>query len=58
MLNDEMLMITICQEMNWTYQDYVQQPAWFIELLNQKMQIDSKRIKKQINTNRVKSNIR
>lgn len=42
-------MLAVCQEMSWTYQIYMAQPVWFIDLLKDKMQMDSESIKKQIN---------
>lgn len=44
-----MEMISICQEMGWTYQQYMQQPKSFIASLQDKMQLDSKEMKKEIN---------
>ena len=41
--------VTICQEMGWTYSQYINQPKWFVDLLKDKLQIDSDNIKKQIN---------
>jgi len=42
-----MQIVSICQEMGWTYQEYMIQPVWFIDLLKDKLQIDSDNIKKQ-----------
>ncbi len=40
---DEVMFIAVtCQEYGWTYQEYMSQPIWFIELVRQKMVIDSK----------------
>jgi len=44
-----MQIVSICQEMGWTYQEYMEQPRWFIDLLRDKLQIDSENIRKQIN---------
>lgn len=38
-----MFMLIICQEVGWTYQEYMSQPIWFIEALRSKMSIDNKR---------------
>ena len=43
-----MQIVSICQETGWTYQEYMNQPKWFIDLLKDKLQIDSDNIKKQI----------
>lgn len=37
-----MLMIAICQEMKWTYQDFINQPKFFIDLLIEKIKRDNK----------------
>lgn len=39
-----MMAVSICQEMKWTYLDYLQQPNWFIELLKSKLIIDNRKI--------------
>ena len=44
-----MQVVSICQEMGWTYQEYMNQPKWFIDLLKDKWQIDNDNMKKQIN---------
>jgi hypothetical protein len=41
-VDEVMFIAVICQEYGWTYQEYMSQPIWFIELLRQKMIIDSK----------------
>ena len=44
-----MQIVSICQVMGWGYQKYMEQPEWFIDLLQDKLQIDSKNIRDQIN---------
>ncbi len=44
-----MQIVSICQEMGWDYTTYQQQPIWFIDLLKDKLRIDSDNMKKQIN---------
>ncbi len=44
-MDSDMVMIAICQEMGWTYEEYLNQPIWFINLLKAKMIIDNKKIK-------------
>jgi len=34
----------LCQDMKWTYQEYLDQPHWLIEFLNEKRIIDNKYI--------------
>ena len=33
--------------MRWTFDDFISQPEWFIELLKRKLIIDADKIKKQ-----------
>ena len=40
--------VSICESMNWSYDEYLSQPGWFIELLKAKKTIDSDNAKKQI----------
>lgn len=47
-----MEIVSICQEMGWTYFEYIEQPSWFLELLKTKLQIDSERIEKEIKNSR------
>lgn len=44
-----MEMISICQEMGWSYQEYMMQPKPFIASLQDKMQLDSKERTKELN---------
>jgi hypothetical protein len=40
---DEMMqMVAICQEYKWTYQEYMSQPSYFIQLVKAKMVRDNK----------------
>ena len=41
-----MQIVAICEEMGWTYEEYMAQPVWFIDLLKDKLQIDSENIRK------------
>lgn len=43
-----MQIVSICQEMGWTYQEYMEQPIWFIDSLKDKLQIDSENMRKQM----------
>ena len=40
-----MIMVTICKEFGWTYDQYVSQPSFFIELVKEKMIRDNKEAK-------------
>lgn len=44
-----MQIVGICQEMGWTHKEYIEQPMWFIQLLKDKLQIDSDSMNKQLN---------
>lgn len=39
----EMLAVEICQMYGWTYQQYTEQPIWFIDLIIEKIKIDRKK---------------
>jgi len=38
-------MVIICDDQGWTYQEYLEQPTWFIQLLIRKKEIDQKHSK-------------
>lgn len=40
-LDLEMQIVVMCETFGWTYQQYIEQPTWFIELIREKMKIDS-----------------
>ena len=40
-------MIQICREMHWTYQEYLEQPVWFVELLIEILNLEAKEIKRK-----------
>jgi len=41
-----MQIVAICQEFGWDYYQYMEQPKWFIGLLQDKMEIDAQEAKK------------
>lgn len=43
----EMLIVHTCQEFKWDYETYMQQPSWFIEMINKKFEIDGKQAKQE-----------
>ena len=43
-----MKVVSICQEMGWTYNEYMNQPQWFLDLLEDKLKIDSDNAKKEL----------
>jgi len=38
-----MKIVSVCQEMNWTYWDYMNQPSWFLDILENKLRVDYKK---------------
>lgn len=41
-----MVTVSICQEMGWTYEEYMSQPKWFLNSLMDKMEVDAQEAKK------------
>lgn len=41
-----MSVVVICQEMGWTYEQYLAQPVWFVSLIAEKLNQDGKEMKK------------
>ena len=37
-----MAIVSICEQHNWTYQEYLSQPHWFLEILKFKKIIDKR----------------
>ncbi|MHA1347411.1 MAG: hypothetical protein ACTSO3_13510 [Candidatus Heimdallarchaeaceae archaeon] len=54
-MTPDMEIVAICQEMKWTYWDYMEQPNWFLDLVSQKLQIDSEKIRKEIDKTKLKN---
>jgi len=42
-MDDLMLTVTICETFGWTYEQYQNQPAFFLTLIREKMVRDQKR---------------
>lgn len=42
-MDDLMVMAVICQEYSWTYEEYLDQPTFLLDLIRQKMAKDAKR---------------
>lgn len=40
-LDDTMFMIDVCERFGYTYNEYLDLPVWFVELLREKARIDS-----------------
>lgn len=43
------MIIIICQEMKWTFGEFLAQPTWFIDYLQIKMSADAKHSNKKLN---------
>jgi len=41
-----MQVVAICQELGWTYEEYQNQPEWFVDLLKDKLDIDAEESRK------------
>jgi hypothetical protein len=40
-----MIIVFICAEFKWTYQQYMDTPEWFIDLIKKKIDIDGRKQK-------------
>ena len=38
--DERLAMVALCERVSWDYHTYCSQPAWFIDLLLQKIKID------------------
>jgi len=47
-----MMIAVICKEYHWTYDEYMNTPSWFLELVKIKYRLDSEKIKKELQKNR------
>ena len=41
-MDGTMQIIAICQDFGWTYDEYLDQPTWFLTLIREKMVRDQK----------------
>jgi len=46
-VSEELIMVQICREMHWTYQEFLEQPAWFIDLLIEILDIETREMKRK-----------
>jgi len=42
-----MIVANLCYEMKWTYDEYLDQPIWFVDLIRLKMQLEGEYQNKQ-----------
>lgn len=50
-LPEEMLIIEICEKFGWDYYQFLDQPAWFIELIVEKMKAEARERKRKEKNN-------
>lgn len=43
-----MMMVAVCQEFGWTYDEYLDTPSWFLDLVKAKLQIDNRNLERRI----------
>lgn len=43
-MNQDLLAASVCQEFGWTYQEYMNTPKWFVDLIVEKMMRDAKEL--------------
>lgn len=48
---EEMLIIEICEKFGWDYHRFLDQPAWFIELIVEKMKAEARERKRREKNN-------
>ena len=48
-----MQIVVICETFGWTYDDYLNQPVFFIELIKEKMKIDAQRSLNESKKNKI-----
>jgi len=47
-MDKDMQMVVICETYGWTYYEFLAQPAYFIELIREKMRIDSQKQEREL----------
>jgi len=45
---EEVIMVQLCREMKWTYQEFMNQPAWFIDLLLEVINMEEREKERRI----------
>lgn len=51
-MQSEMVTVAVCEHMGWDYITYLAQPAWFIDLIIGKLEIDTKNANKKLEVSR------
>ncbi len=47
-LNPEMIAALICREMGWTWQEYQNQPAWFVDIIVEMLKAEGEEVGKRL----------
>ena len=47
-VDEDVVIATVCREMGWTYDDYMSQPAYFVELIYEILQGERQAQKKAL----------
>lgn len=47
-LDEQMSIVILCCDMGWTYQEYLSQPEWFLDLLRIKRNFDAEYSNKEL----------
>jgi hypothetical protein len=45
---EEVVIAQMCRNMHWTYDEYLAQPQWFVELLEGMLRVDLKESERQL----------
>jgi len=46
-LPEEAVIIQVCREMGWTYQEFQEQPSWFVDLLIELRNLEEKEFERK-----------
>lgn len=44
---EEAVIIQVCREMGWTYQEFQEQPSWFVDLLIELRNLEEKEFERK-----------
>lgn len=47
--------VLLCRDMNWTYEEYMQQPIWFVNLINLSRNLEAEYENKQAKKSQMKN---
>ena len=43
-----MLVVSVCENFGWTYEEYLNQPQFFLDLIVEKMKIDNQKLQNEL----------